>query len=249
MSWRYSTGLRNALLEQAARVPHAVAPALTSCTVAGGPNGGSTITSATDLSGFIGKAYITIIGSTDNDGTYKINHVAAGVIEVGVGDFTVPEADTAGVILATAEGGSYRGIFRNGTIKIFTGAQPGSADDAEGTGELCQITLASGSFIVPNPTGIQANGINFGEVANAVLSKELDAAGVAEVWSGVNSDTGVAGWFRFYDNVAVVGASTTAIRLDGACATSGAQMNLTSTSMVDGVTTTIDQVQLRIPAA
>ena len=248
MSWRYSTGLRNALLEQAARVPHAVAPGTTTFTVNDGTNGGCTIMNAGDLSGFTGKAYITVIGSLGQDGTYKINSVTAAAVEVGVGDFT-SEVATASVILATAEGGSYRGIFRNGTIKIFSGGQPPSADDAETGQELCQITLASGPFVVPNPTGVQANGINFGQVASAALHKEIDAAGADEVWSGVNGFGGTAGWFRFYNNAAEEGGSTTAIRLDGACGTSGSQMNLTNTALVDGVTTTIDQVALTMPAS
>jgi len=244
MSWRYSTGLRNAKLEQTAWVPHAVAPALTTFTVAGGANGGSTIESATDLSGFISKAYITIINSLGQDGTRKINSEIGGVIEVGVGDFT-SEIDTAGVILATAEGGSYRGIFRNMTIDIRTGAQPASADDAETGSLLCRLTLASGVFVPGSPD----NGLNFGQVANAALKKELDAGSVAEVWSGVNVASGTAGYFRIYDNAAVQGASTSAIRLDGSCATSGAQMNLTNTALVNGVTTTIDQVALTLPAS
>lgn len=250
MSWRYSTGLRNALLEQAASVPHAITGDDISFGDGDGTGGRDTINSvAAVLDGFLGKAYVTIIGSAANDKTVKIlDVVSANIIEVAAGSFT-GELASADIILATAEGGSYRGIFRNMTIEIREGAQPTSADDAETGGILCQISLGSGYFPIPNPTGQTAYGINFGQVLDAQLGKELDNAGVEEIWSGVNSATGVAGWFRIYDNAAVPGASTTEIRLDGQCATSGAQMNLTNTSLTSGVTTTIDQVALTLPAA
>jgi hypothetical protein len=237
--WRLSTGLRNALLERAASVPNAVAASTISFGDGDGTGGRDTINdTANGLGSFLEKAYITVLGSANNNITAKILSVAAGVVEVAAGSL-VNEAAGASVVLASAEGGSYRGLFRNCTIKLFTGAQPASADDAETGTELCQITLSSGAFVA----GAPANGLNFGQVASAQLHKEVD-----EIWSGVNGADGVAGWFRIYDNDAVTGASTTAVRLDGACATSGAQLNLTNTSLVNSVTTTIDQVNLSMPA-
>lgn len=245
MSWRYSMGLRNALLEQAAEVPHAIAGTTVSFGDGGGAGGRDQILdSANGLDGFNIHAYITVLNSANNNITAKILSVTAGIIEIAAG-LLVNEAAGASVILASAQGGSYRGIFRNGMIKIFTGSQPASADDAEPGGELCQITLASGTFV----PGAPENGINMGQVTDASLGKETDVTDVDEVWSGMNSASGTAGWFRFYDNAAIEGASTTAIRLDGACATSGAQMNLTNTALVNGVTTTIDQVALTLPAS
>jgi len=240
MSWRLSTGLRNALLEQVATVPNAVSGTTISFGDGDGSGGRDTINdSGNGLGSFLEKAYITVLGSASNDGTYKILSVAAGVIEIAAASL-VAESAGAAIILATAEGGSYRGVFRNATLKIFTGAQPTSADDAETGSELCQITLNSGAFVA----GAAANGINFGQVSSAVLSKEVD-----EIWSGLNGATGTAGWFRLYANDMTTGASTKGIRLDGACATSGAQLNLTSTSLVSGVTTTIDQVNISMPAS
>lgn len=241
MSWRYSTGLRNALLEDAARVPHAVADTTISFTNVGGAGAENQILdSNSGLTGFLEKAYITVLGSAGNDGTYKILSVAAGVIVVDTTALSI-EAAGASVILATAEGGSYRGIFRNCTIKIFASPQGASADDADPSTVLCQITLASGVFVPGSP----GNGLNFGQVGSAQLKKE-----VGEVWSGENGADGTAQSFRIYANaVDGGGSSTTAIRLDGACATSGAQMNLTNTTLVNGVTTTIDQVVLSLPAA
>ena len=242
MSWRYSTGLRNALLEDAAKVPHAVAGTTISLTAAGGAGGESQILdSANGLAGFLDKAYVTVLGSaTTNNKTAKILSVDVGGGEILVAAGTyVNEAAGPNFIIASAEGGSYRGVFRNMQIKIYTGAQPASADDAETGSLLCTITLASGAFVV----GAPENGLNFGQVGSAQLKQELN-----EVWSGANSADGTAGWFRILSNSDAGGASTTESRLDGACATSGAQMNLTNTTLVNGVTTTIDQVALSLPA-
>lgn len=241
MSWRYSTGLRNALLEDAAKVPNAVhnAGSTMSFTAAGGAGGESQILdSANGLGGFLDKAYLTVLNSLTNDGTNKILAASVGEILLAAGALNT-EAGAAAMILASAEGGSYRGIFRNMTIMIFVGPPPSSADAAEPGTPLCQLTLNSGGFVPGSP----GNGLNFGQVGGAELKKE-----VGEVWSGANIADGVAGWFRIYDNDMVTGLSSEAVRLDGVCATSGGQMNLTNTTLVNGVTTTVDQVLLSLPA-
>jgi len=240
MSWRLSTGLRNALLEKAAFVPNAVSGTTISFGDGDGSSSRDTINdSGSGLADFTAGDYLTVLGSTSNDGTYKLLSVTAGIIEIAAGSL-VAEAAGDAIILASAEGGSYRGIFRNCIIDIYSGSQPTSADDAETGTKLCRITESSGAFVA----GAVDNGLNFGQVAAAVLGKE-----VGEVWSGVNLATGTAGWFRIYANDVTTGASTTGIRIDGACATSGAQLNLTSTSLTVGVTTTIDQVNLSMPAS
>ena len=70
-----------------------------------------------------------------------------------------------------------------------------------------------------------------------------------ETWSGVAIADGVAGWFRLYDTNYTQGSSTTACRIDGAVAQSGSQMNLPSTSITTGGTTTIDSVTINFPTA
>lgn len=96
--------------------------------------------------------------------------------------------------------------FANGVMAIYTGSQPASADAAETGTLLCLITKDGEAFTAGNPT----NGLNFGSVSNNVVSKSE-----GETWSGKVLVDGVAGWFRFYDNNHVTGASTTANRFDG----------------------------------
>lgn len=145
---------------------------------------------------------------------------------------------------AAAGQGSLKEIFANGQIRIYSGSQPFSGDDAETGSLLCTITLASGAMT----SGVGTNGINFGNAVDGVIGK---ADG--EVWSGANSETGTAGWFRIYPNDfdANMGTATGGdkIRLDGRVSTSGAEMRLSNTSLVSGVTTTIDNVAISLPAS
>lgn len=92
-----------------------------------------------------------------------------------------------------------------------------------------------------------ANGLQFGDSAAGVLSKLS-----TQTWSGVAVATGTAGWFRFLGSVTDAGAADSSevyIRLDGNVATSGANLNLSSTSITSGATQTLDTWTLTEPAA
>jgi len=133
-----------------------------------------------------------------------------------------------------------KGLFTDGVLRIYSGIQPTSADDAETGTLLCEITVSSGVFTPGSPD----NGLEFGAPAAGTISK---ASG--EVWSGVATATGTAGWFRFYANARTTGASTTAARFDGSVSTSGAQLNMSSTAITAGATTTIDSFAVTLPAS
>ena len=102
--------------------------------------------------------------------------------------------------------GSFKTIMQNGVIRVFSGVQPTSADDAEAATVLLEISVSSGTFTA----GTATNGVNFGTPADGALAKSS-----SEVWSGVASASGTAGWFRFYANDMTTGATTTAARFDG----------------------------------
>lgn len=92
-----------------------------------------------------------------------------------------------------------------------------------------------------------ANGLKFGDSVAGVLSKLS-----SQTWSGVAGATGTAGWFRFKGSVADAGAADSDadyIRLDGAISTSGAQLNMSSTSISSGATQTISSFALTLPAS
>ena len=83
--------------------------------------------------------------------------------------------------------------------------------------------------------------LHFGPPTAGIISKD------SATWSGLNAATGVAGYFRFiqpgdvgHGDAAAHGLSTTALRIQGAVSTSGAEMNLSNTTLTASATTTID---------
>lgn len=120
------------------------------------------------------------------------------------------------------------------TIKALPGTGVGPNTFAVVGGTLTTITVTN----VNLAGGVAAiNGLAFD---NAIAGVMLQLA--TQTWSGVNVATGTATYFRQYGSVADAGgvdATGTAIRLDGAIAVSGAEMNLNSTAFASGATTTI----------
>lgn len=235
MTLRLSTGYRDALNAQKAEAKNLMTGTTISFSSGTGADGNDQILdSGNGLGGFSLYDKITVAGSTSNDGAYEILAVADGAIDVAASTLTAEDAGDQ-VILAAARGGSVSDLFRHSVLCIYSGSQPTSADDEESGSLLVTISLGSGTFTA----GSEENGLNFDESANGVLSKRS-----GEVWSGVGVLAGTAGWFRIYDNSKTTGASTTAIRMDGAIATSGSDLNMSNTSITSGGTTTLDSVTL-----
>lgn len=105
------------------------------------------------------------------------------------------------------------------TIRIYTGSQPASADDAA-TGTLL-LTLTAVELNAP---------------ANGVLT--LD--GSMGPYQAAATASGTAGWGRLE-----VGS----YRIDGSVATSGAQFNLSSTSLGSGDPVTLQSCVITMPGA
>lgn len=243
MALKLSTGLRNKLLGQESNVKDA----MTALTISFGDGTGTggldqILDSGSGLAGFTVGDYITVTGSTSNDGTYKILSVAAGAIEIAAGSLTTEAAGDQVILAVTENDGALSGLLRNCVMRIYSGSQPTDADTAESGTLLVEITESSGAFSGGSPT----NGLNFdGDgAASGVLSKES-----AETWSGAASAPGTAGWFRIYANAYTTGSSTTAVRFDGSCGTSGAQLNMASTSITASGTVTIDSFSVTLPAS
>lgn len=234
---RFSTGLRNALLG-----------AIPSVTDAGSQiafvNSTSRITDTQSrfLSSGFRPGDVVIVSDSDggtNDGYYSVTSISSNGSYMTVSPAPTDElaaAATPTIACVTSKG--FLDIFRHCTLKIFSGTQPATADLTEAGSELAQITVSAGAFT----KGTATNGLDFDAPSAGVLSK---ASG--EVWRGTAGATGTAGWFRLYDNALETGASSTAIRLDGAIAVSGSDLNM-PTSIVSGQAQTIDQFDLTLPA-
>jgi hypothetical protein len=118
-------------------------------------------------------------------------------------------------------------LFNGGKIRIYSGAQPASADYAETGSLLVTITSTSGT-----------PGVVFGTAANGVIPKE------ATVWSGVIAAAGNAGWFRLYGTAGTTGSSATEVRMDGNVGVSGSDLVLANPALVLNATLTLDQFSL-----
>lgn len=139
-----------------------------------------------------------------------------------------------------ADDGSLKDLMADGIIEIYSGSQPADANAAETGTKLVRITVGSAAFT----SGVATNGLELGVAASGSIAKAA-----AETWSGVGLATGTAGWFRWYANTVVTGlVTTTGLRMDGTCGTSGAQLILSSVSIVTGATITIDSFTITLPA-
>lgn len=129
-----------------------------------------------------------------------------------------------------------RGVFKDGVINVYSGAQPASADDAVTGTLLGTVTVDGAAFTPGSPTG----GLEFGAPASGVVAKS-----VAETWKFTGLAAGTAGWFRFVGNALDGGASSTSLpRIDGSIARTGGDLNLSNTTIAVGAPTTIDVFQL-----
>jgi len=104
-------------------------------------------------------------------------------------------------------------LLNNGTLKVYTGAQP--AVDGAITGTL----LATVNFGATAFAAATASGSGGSMAANAMTA-------------GTAVATGTAGYFTLYEN----GGTTVAT---GACGTSGAELNLNTTAITLGDTVSV----------
>jgi hypothetical protein len=243
MTLRLSTGLRDALLENAA-IAHALALG-TDLTFVDGGGGDDTITRTTGsfiTDGFEIGDWIQVFNATTpaNDFAIKLTAVAALTLSFVTDTVDTGEIGEADTCVVAAKGGSINDLMKHGIIRIYSGLQPADADAVETGTLLVSITKAGGA----HDTDTGDNGLEFLDAAVAgVLSK------VTDEWSGDPDAAGVAGWFRFYDQSETIGASSIAVRFDGAINTSGAELNVASVDVALGTDFVINQFDIIMPTA
>ena len=168
---------------------------------------------------------------SDADWTlYRVPFLATATttrITLVTDDATATETSLFDEVTVHEAGGSFKEIMKNCKCNVYTGSQPASADAA-----------ASGTLLYTlTESGDGSTGLTFDDAASGIVTKAD-----SETWQGVAGNAGTAGWFRFYeDGDDPSAASTTEARLDGACATSGAQMNMSNTSIANGSTQTVTE--------
>jgi hypothetical protein len=127
-----------------------------------------------------------------------------------------------------------KNILDGGVLDIFTGAQPASADSVETGSKLVRISSTSGVGV--------SDGLRFGTASSGVLPL------TTPTWQGAVILAGVAGWARFYGTGGTSGTSSTEKRLDMSVGVSGADLNLTHTSLALDTTLTIKTFNITEPA-
>lgn len=139
--------------------------------------------------------------------------------------------------------------YNSGSDKITITALPGTGVELNGDVVASAVTGGDATFTDVNmgteTAGVDpANGLDFGDAAAGQLVKG------SAVWSGVAGASGTAGWWRFEGSVDDDdSSSTTLIRVDGNIGTTGADLNVSSTTISSGATTTIDTFNLTMPGS
>ncbi len=114
----------------------------------------------------------------------------------------------------------------------------------ESGGDIAATDVNMGSGVA----GVNsANGLNFDDVVAGLLVKRT-----GQTWSGVGAADGTAGWFRLRGPIADNDSADSAgsfTRLDGNIATSGGDMNASTTTLASGATHTISTFSPLEPAA
>jgi len=149
-------------------------------------------------------------------------------------DATATETSLFDEVLVEEIFDGFNEIFREFKVAIYTGSQPTTADD-----------LATGTLLVTISKDGGSDGLTWEEASSGAVSKTS-----TENAQGTAVATGVAGWMRCYEKDGdPATASTTEARFDGAIATSGAEMNMSNTSISSGAVQTISSFTYTQPAA
>lgn len=126
------------------------------------------------------------------------------------------------------------------------------------SGALTFTSTTTTTAVTSTTFGSATGGSVAGVAAVNALKMDYNAtAGVftkdsTQTWSGTAAATGTAGWFRYCGSIADAGAldsSAVYLRMDGTIATSGADMNMTSTSIAESAVQTLSTFQFTVPAA
>lgn len=128
-----------------------------------------------------------------------------------------------------------RGIFKNGVIRCYSGAQPADADAAPTGTLLGSITKDGGAFV----EGVSTNGLTLGAPVGRAVSKSTD------VWKFTGVAAGTLGWFRLQANAADDDSVSTSLsRIDGSIGITSGDMRVTSVTSTVGGTATVDTLTI-----
>jgi hypothetical protein len=216
-------------------------PATADAAVTGTLLGTATQSSGAYTAETLASQTITVAGASGS-----INTVTVGtfnIIPLGAVTFRTDASTTASDLAdAINRNGVFRATVVGAVVTVLAPSGSGTAYNGLALATtVTTLTATSGG----NMSGgvAAANGLTFAVASSGAVSK-------SGVWSFNGVAVGTAGWFRLKADVADAGAlSTTAVRLDGSVATSGADLNLSNITIAIGAPNTIDTFTFTIPAA
>jgi hypothetical protein len=186
-------------------------------------------------------------GSAGSINTLTVNSI--NLIPNGAVDYNTSlnqtAADLAAAINANVSFPDYYATASGAVVTIY--APKGLGAGANAWTVTATLTTITATYANMSGGVSPANGLRLGSAAAGVITKDA-----AQTWTGVNANGGTAGWFRFVGSVAdstLADSEEKQIRLDGSVSTSGADLNLTSTTLAQGATQTISAFQVTMPAS
>lgn len=251
MTIRLSTGFRNKLVSSTGfaacfaggviDVYSGTQPAGADSAVTGTLLGRVSIASTTYVAETPASATLTLTGT--NGGIATVNIGTFNIIPLGAVAFTTDLATTATALSdAINRNGIYTATSSGAVVTVIAPGGTGAAHNG-----LALAATATGDMV-----GTSSGNITGGVAATAGLQFAAPSAGTISksgVWSFDGLAVGTAGWFRIKASAADADASsTTAVRLDGSVAVSGADMNLSNISITIGAPNTIDTFTYTQPA-
>jgi hypothetical protein len=259
MALKLSTALRNAILSGRA-FKHAMSNCVLKVYTGAQPSTADAAPTGTLLCTYSSSAgaltrevlsvgSLTLAGTSGTADTFTLNgiEIMGGVV---TSDGTV--AGTA-TLVAKKINDNPKNVYVKATTTGASGVITLTAKQGLGSLPNGWVPAGTGTTItfgtpVNMAGGVTAlNGLLWGDVLTGVLSKLA-----AQTWSGIAGATGTAGWCRFEAAVVDAGALDSleaVLRMDGAVATSGAELNLSSLSIVNTVLQTIDTFTVTLPTS
>lgn len=141
-------------------------------------------------------------------------------------------------------------VASNVAGKVFITAKPGLGTLANGwaVSTTCTTITKADVNVGTETAGVLAvNGLKWGTSAAGVITKLS-----TQTWSGTGVATGVAGWFRFEAAVLDAGSldsTESVMRMDGAIANSGAELNMGNTTITSGILRTLQDFSVTLPTS
>lgn len=258
MSLRLSTALRNFLLQHGSlrqALQNGVIEIYSGSQPASGDSAvtGTLLCTATKSSGtrtaeVLATGTVTLTGgasgSVDTVTVNSVNIIPQGAVAFNT-SLTQTAADLATAINKGLSSPEYKATSSGAVVTIS--ALPGSGAGANGFVVTATLTTITASYANMASGVAPVNGLSFNNASSGSIDKND-----AETWSGVNVASGTAGWLRYKGSVTDAGAADSAaalIRLDGAISTSGAEYNVSNTTLTVGATHTISSFPLTFPAS